>query len=485
MKMIKYTSKILPLLVVALSFGACKKDLLNINPQQQTDVALVVIDLPTTKAAVMGTYGLLQSASYYGRNMMVLPEVMADNMFISRKNSKRYTSYDQYTVATNDTYANATWNILYRTVVNANIIISKGKVLTVPESEAAEVNHLIGEAHVLRALASFDLVRLYAAPYNATPDASHIGVPVVSVSGTSKEDIIMPKRNTVKESYNLIVADLKRAVEILPTTQIGFTASNRGHISHFAAEALLARVYLYMGDYVNAEIAATNVINSGKYTLLSNANYLNFRVQSNSESIFEVLYNTTSNNGTDALSNFLTQGGSYGDGLATENLFNAYKATDVRRGFIVKSKRTGSGGEDPAYVITKYNNISTYEEGIKVIRFAEVYLIRAEARAKQTGKDALAAADLDVIAKRADLTATTTTATGQALINLIINENRKEFAFEGHRLFDLTRNKLAFTKYGMSDLVLQIPANSLLTVLPIPLREMNANSNMEQNEGYK
>ena len=272
MKMIKYTSKILPLLVVALSFGACKKDLLNINPQQQTDVALVVIDLPTTKAAVMGTYGLLQSASYYGRNMMVLPEVMADNMFISRKNSKRYTSYDQYTVATNDTYANATWNILYRTVVNANIIISKGKVLTVPESEAAEVNHLIGEAHVLRALASFDLVRLYAAPYNATPDASHIGVPVVSVSGTSKEDIIMPKRNTVKESYNLIVADLKRAVEILPTTQIGFTASNRGHISHFAAEALLARVYLYMGDYVNAEIAATNVINSGKYTLLSKAN---------------------------------------------------------------------------------------------------------------------------------------------------------------------------------------------------------------------
>lgn len=485
MKMIKYISKILPLVVVALSFGACKKDLLNISPQQQTDVDLVVIDLPTTKAAVMGTYGLLQSPAYYGRTMMILPDLMADNMYISKKNSKRYTNYDQYTVAINDSYSNATWNILYRTVVNANIIIAKGSKLTVPETETAEVNHLVAEAHVLRALANFDLLRLYAAPYNATPDASHIGIPVVSVSGTSKEDVISPKRNTVKEGYDLIVADLKKAVASLPITPVGFSASNRGHISHYAAEALLARVYLYMGDYVNAELAATNVINGGKYTLLSNANYTNFRTQNNSESIFEVLFNTTSNNGTDALSNFLTQGGSYGDGLATENLFNAYQSTDVRRAFIVKGKRTGSGGEDPAYMITKYNNISTYEEGIKVIRYAEVYLIRAEARAKQTGKDALAAADLDVIAKRADVNATATTATGQALIDLIIAENRKEFAFEGHRLFDLTRNKLAFTKYGMSDLILQIPSNSLKTVLPIPLNEMNVNPNMEQNEGYK
>ncbi len=476
-------------MVVALSFGACKKDFLNVNPQQNMDVAFVIEDLPTTKAAVMGTYSLLQSPSYYGRSMMILPDLMADNMYISRKNSSRYINYDQYIVTINDSYATSSWNVLYRTVVNANLIITKGEKLTVPETMVAEVNHLIGEAYALRGLAYFDLLRLYAEPYNATAGAGHIGVPVVIKSGTDKNDVISPKRNTVKEGYDQVVSDLKKAVASLPVTPIGFSASNRGHISHYAAEALLARVYLYMGDYVNAELAATNVITGNKYTLLTNANYVSgstsFRTQNNTESIFEIQFNATNNNGTDALANFLLQGSSYGDGLATDDLFNSYKASDVRRGFLPKGKRSGSGGEDPAYVITKYNNTSTYEEGIKVIRLSEIYLIRAEARAKQTGKDALAAADLDVIAKRADATAVTTNATGQALIDLIIAENRKEFAFEGHRLFDLTRNKLSFTKYRTGGATVPAASMVLKTVLPIPLSEMNANDNMEQNEGYK
>lgn len=475
--------------MVALSFGSCKKEFLEIDPQQQTAVDLVVIDLPTTKAAVMGTYALLQSVDYYGRTFTVLPDLIADNMYISRKNSKRYITYDQYITTTNDGSASGAWERGYQTVVNSNIIIAKGEKLVVPETQAAEMKHLIGEAYTLRALAHFDLLRLFAAPYNATADAGHLGVPVVIKSGTSKEDVISPKRNTVKEGYTQIVADLQKAISILPTTPVGFVPLNRGHITHYAAKALLARVYLYMGDWVNAEAMATDVITSNKYTMLSNANYVSgapgFRTQNNPEAIFEVQYTATNNLAQNALSSFLLQGASYGDGLATDELYNLYKSTDVRRGFMSKSKRSGSGGEDPAFVITKYNNISTYEEGVKVIRLSEVYLIRAEARAKQGGKDAGAAADLDVVAKRADATVATTTETGQALQDLILVENRKEFAFEGHRLFDLTRHKLAFTKYRTGGLTIPVPNTSLKTVLPIPLSEMNANPNMEQNEGYK
>ncbi|RYG11761.1 MAG: RagB/SusD family nutrient uptake outer membrane protein, partial [Chitinophagaceae bacterium] len=272
-----------------------------------------------------------------------------------------------------------------------------------------------------------------------------------------------------------------------PTTPVGFSASNKGHVSHYAAKALLARVYLYMEDWENAEAMATDVITGNKYTLLTNANLVsgstNFRNQNNAEAIFEVVYNSTNNLGTDRLAAFLLQGSSYGDGLATDDLYNIYTATDVRRGFMSKASR--SSAENPANVITKYNNTTTFEEGVKVIRLAEVYLIRAEARAKQTGKDALAAADLDVIAIRGDATKTSTTATGTALQTLILEENRKEFAFEGHRLFDLTRHKLAFTKYRTGGITIPIANNSLKTVLPIPLAEMNANTNMEQNEGYK
>jgi len=473
--------------LAVLSLTACNKEFLEINPEQQAAVNVVVIDLPTTKAAVMGTYSLLQSAAYYGRSMVILPDLMADNLYISRKNSNRYTSYDQYITNTNDGTASGTWNIMYRTIVNANVIISKGENLVVPQSEQAEVSHLVGEAYTLRALAHFDLLRLYAAPYNASPNAAHLGVPVLAKSGTSKEDIINPKRNTVKEGYDLIVADLKKAIALMAVTPVGFPASNKGHISHYAAKALLARVYLYMGDWQNAEAMATDVIASNKYTLLSNANYVsgstNFRIQNNSEAIFEIVYNTTSNLGTDRLTAFLLQGSSYGDGLATDDLYNVYTATDVRRGFLTKGSR--SGGENPANLITKYNNTTTFEEGVKVIRLSEVYLIRAEARAKQGGKDDLAAADLDVVAKRADASKTTTIETGLALQNLILLENRKEFAFEGHRLFDLTRNKMAFIKYRTGGVTIAIPNTSLKTVLPIPLAEMNANTNMEQNEGYK
>lgn len=476
--------------MMVISFTACKKEFLEIDPQQQTAVNMVVIDLPSTRAAVMGTYSLLQSAAYYGRSMVILPEVLSDNLYISRRNSNRYTAYDQYIAAANDGTASGTWNILYRTIVNANIIISKGEQLSLPATETPELKHLIGEAYTLRALAHFDLMRLYALPYNATADASHIGIPVVINSGTSKEDVINPKRNTVKEGYTQVVADLQKAVALLPAAApVGFTAANKGHIGHYAAKALLARVYLYMEDWANAETMATDVISGNKYTLLTNANYVsgatNFRTQNNSESIFEVVYNTTSNLGTDALVAFLLQGASYGDGLATDDLYNKYTATDVRRGFMTKGKRSGSGGEDPAVIINKYNNITTYEEGVKVIRLSEVYLIRAEARAKQTGKDALAAADLDVIAKRADITKPTTTATGAALQALILEEERKEFAFEGHRLFDLTRNKQAFTKYRADGVTLPVANTSLRTILPIPLAEMNSNPNMVQNDAYK
>lgn len=483
----KKLHKILGLALMMLSLVACKKDFLEIDPEQQKAVDLVVIDLPTTRAAMMGTYTMLQSAAYYGRSIVVLPDLMADNMYISRRNSGRYTTYDLYTTLTNDGTASGTWNTLYRTIVNANIIIAKGEKLTVPTSEQAEVSHLIGEAYAVRALAHFDLLRLFALPYNATAGATHLGVPVLTKSGTSKEDIINPKRNTVKEGYTQIVDDFKKAITLMPTTPVGFTTSNKGHISHYAAKALLARVYLYMEDFPNAELMATDVITPNRYTLLTNANLVsgstNFRTQNNTEAIFEVVYNSTSNLGTDRLAAFLFQGSSYGDGLATDDLYNSYTATDVRRGFMTKGSR--SNAENPANVITKYNNITNFEEGVKVIRLSEVYLIRAEARAKQTGKDALAAADLDVVAKRADASKATTTATGTALQTLILEENRREFAFEGHRLFDLTRNKLAFTKYRTGGLTIAIPANSNKIVLPIPLAEMNANPNMEQNDAYK
>ena len=91
---------------------------------------------------------------------------------------------------------------------------------------------------------------------------------------------------------------------------------------------------------------------------------------------------------------------------------------------------------------------------------------------------------MDRIAQRSEPSKPKTSAAGQALINEIIKERRKELAFEGNRLFDLRRNKMSFTKYTSDDGTV-IPYSNLKTILPIPLSEMNANGNIQQNEGYK
>ncbi len=469
--------------VATLIFSAsCKKSFLELEPQQQTDANLVIKDLAGTRAAVTGTYSLFQSVNYYGRNAVVLPDLMSDNVFVSTKNQGRFLLYDQYNAIATEGYAASLWNQLYRIVVNANLLIGKAEKNEYPDTEKAEATYIIGEAYAIRALAYFDLMRFFAMPYNYTPDASHAGVPLVIKSGTSKEEVIAPNRSSAKEVYTQIVADFNKAMSLMPKKPVGFSSSLRGRMTYFGAKALLARTQLYREDWVAADSLATDVIVSGGYSLLPRATLVeDSKKQNSSEAIFEIQYNILDNLGSNALVNYYWQSGSYGDGLATEDLFNTYAATDARRGFITKGAR--KSGENPAYLITKYTNITNYEEPVRVIRLAEVYLIRAEARAK-LGLNGPAAADLDIVATRADALWTPTVATDSELISLIIKERRKELAFEGHRLFDLTRNNLSFVKYR-SGSTIPVSNTSLKTILPIPQSEINANPNIEQNEAYK
>jgi hypothetical protein len=462
--------------------ASCKKSFLEIDPQQQTDADLVIKDLPGTRAAITGVYSMMQPLTYYGRHAVVLPELLSDNGFVSSVNQKRYLNYDQYIVNATDGVASDFWKQLYRVVVNANLLISKAAANDYPEADKAEAQFIIGEAYALRALAYFDLMRFYAMPYNYTADGSHLGVPLVLKSGIDNSQIISPKRNTAKEVYTQIIADFAQSMTLMTKSPVGFKSSMRGRMSYYGAEALLSRVQLYKGDWVAADSLATDVITKGGYSLLPRATMVeDSRKQNSAEAIFEIQYNILDNLDSDALVNFFWQSGSYGDGLATEDLYKTYASSDARRGFVVKGAR--KSGENPAYLITKYTNNVNYEEPVRVIRLAEVYLTRAEARAN-LGQDGLAAADVDVIGGRADATWTPVTATGDALKTMVLTERRKELAFEGHRLFDLTRNKLSFTKY-LSGRTIAIDKTDKRTILPIPQSEMNANKNMEQNDAYK
>lgn len=465
-------------------FAACSKDFLDLKPDQSAETGKAIRDLPGLRSATSGVYSLMQGANYYGRTMPLLPDLRSDNSFISVINSNRYRNQDQYIVTANDVYTTDSWNTLYSVVANANMVIARGpNVSLLPSStDSVEAKQLVAEAYAIRGLAFFDLSRMYAQPYNFTPDASHMGVPIVTV--TNIDSVQSPSRSSMKDTYAQIINDLRTAIRKFEES--GTTAFASGRINVYSAKALLARVLLYKEDWAGAATLATDVINSGKYSLLDRDKLVsNFKMTGNGETIFEIINTPVDNAGTDGLGYLFSQDG-YGDVLATNNIYNIYAGGDVRRNFLKKSKRAGNGGENPANVITKYSDVSAFSEGIKVIRLAELYLIRAEAQT-HLGKAPEAQADLNVVAQRADRDALPVTVTGQELLDAVQLERRKELAFEGHRLFDLIRTKQSFVKYLASDKIIPVVWPSTKVILPIPQRELDANPNIrnQQNEGYK
>lgn len=475
------------LVLIALTVVSCKKEFLEIDPKQNTDAGKAITDIAGLRAAVTGVYSLLQSADNYGRTSTLLPDLMADNLYISVLNANRYQPQDQYVTSANDGMATGLWNNLYTVVANSNLIIEKGPGITIAAADTAEKRRLVGQAYALRALAYFDLARFFAQPYNFTADASHLGVPVLTTTSTDKSNIAAPARNTVKQTYDQIISDLNSAINNL-SSYTSTSSTAKGKFNLYGAQALLSRVYLYKGDWQGAADMASAVISANKYTLLPRATFVDdFKKQYNSESIFEVANTTTDNLSTNSIGYFFNQSG-YGDALATDGLYNSYSSTDVRKGFMTRSKRSGSGGENPANIVNKYSNVSTFDENLKVIRLAELYLNRAEANA-HLGKEDLARTDVNVIIGRSNSDATALvplTTTGSALLTAILNERRKELAFEGHRLFDLTRNKLSFTKIRRGGIAIEVTYPNNKTILPIPQRELDANPNIrgQQNPGY-
>jgi hypothetical protein len=485
MKRIKYSLYILA--AVLISGTACKKSFLEIDPQQNTDVAQSIVDVSSMRAAVNGIYSLLQSANSYGRSATLFPDLMADNAQISVLNANRYLPQDQYTVASNDGMVSSLWNNLYAVVANANLVLQKGEALAVPAVDTAEKRRLLGQAYALRSLGYFNLVRFFSQPYNYSADASHLGVILTLQTATEKSGAVAAPRSTVKQTYDQIIKDLDSAMSKMSADTTVTAASSRTRFNYFGAQALLSRVYLYKQDYAKVIDLTTKLLDKKKYTLLTRVNFVaDLKKQNNVESIFEVANTLTDNLGNDALGYFYSQGG-YGDAIATDTMYKIYKSTDIRRDFVTRSRRTGTGGENPANIVNKYANLN-FDENLKVLRLAEIYLNRAEAYANSNQED-LARADMNTIIGRSDTdpaSQLTAAVTGPALLTAILVERRKEFAFEGHRLFDLTRTKQTFTKTRRGTITFIVNSPENRTILPIPQREMDANPQLagQQNPGY-
>ncbi len=356
---------------------------------------------------------------------------------------------DNNAILPENTSVDGIWSVIYDGINVANNVIVQ--VPKMSDMTDAEKNKALGELYFLRALHHFNLMNYFGA------------IPVKTTPTVGVENVNVP-RDPVDAVYTQIIQDLRFASENLPAGGLKIRASKH------AANALLARVYLYKKDYENAIAYATQVIDNGGYGLQENYADI-FASEGTPESIFEVDFTALDRNRIAEYNFPLTLNGRREVEPATD-LIAAYTAPDER-----KAASIALAGALP-YAI-KYDDLSTGSDNFIVLRLAEMYLIRAEARANLNGPADLIRDDLNTIRNRANL-ADVSTSSYPELLAAIESERRLEFAFEGHRWFDLVRT-------GRAVDVLPTVTSANQTLFPIPLSELLSNTNpgMTQNPGYQ
>ncbi len=496
----KTINKIILLLLIPLLASSCK-DWLYLQPEN----GIIVEDYWKSKADVhastMACYVSLLSSSGSGYSvpqcMFYWGELRAEMV------SEYRTSFSDFTYIRNGdilpTSKMVNWDSFYGVINNCNILLEKApQVLDLDESFSMEdLQQYSGEVLALRALMYFYLTRAFDE------------VPLVLEATTSDDKSFKKAKSTRDEIYAQIVADLTQA-EGWVTDNYGINSHNKGRITKYTVNAILADVYLWMDEYEKSVEACDKIINSGEYGLVPGDQFwfeTLFVNGNSSESIFELQYDRERLNPFFDL--FETQGQLRANNDMMESIFpiDIYAhpdSADIRSdGAAYKSSRN--------YSLWKYIGISKFEANTAelatnnfiVYRYADVLLMKAEGLAMMGGRGEEALALIDQIRNRAN--ATKESAEGRptdtdGLINYIMSERNREFAFEGKRWWDILRNAKR-ENYARAYLIRNMvtnsaPANRLINVLtkyedplshyfPIAQKEIDAAFPLlEQNPFY-
>lgn len=473
--MVNIMKKYIVILSAALiALTSCNKEFLNEAPLLKQSDELTLSTIEGIDKSVGGAYSPLASNYWYGAEFITRHELKTSNGKKSTVNDSGRMIPD-YNINYSPTATYSIWGYAYYVIASANVIIDK--IDNSPElGTEAERNNYKAECLFLRALSHFDLVRVYAQPYAYTTDASHPGVPVVLHQDLTAQ----PERNTVKEVYDQIIADLKEAESLISPTYRRSGTDLASSVSIYAIQALLSRVYLYSQQWQEAADYAAKVIDSGKFSMWKSSDILNASgdasvywndTQTGGEVIFEVYGNkTNSYDGYhDGISPMTTPDG-YGDAAASMDLISIYEDGDVRGDLFIEkegdywtAKYAGKGMASPDF------------SNVIVLRLSEMYLNRAEAVINgASGYNA--AADLETVASNRGAKTQPTTKTGVYL------ERQKELAWEGHLWFDLARTGRSMTRTDVTPgVITEVPYPNYRWAMPIPDREISSNPNLVQN----
>jgi len=476
------------IVILFLSVTSCKKDFLDTQPSGNTITSSQVSRLAAASpaalqkledASVKGIYAFMrQSATYttshddfgqkavdFGLDLMTEDMIMAtDSWFI----------YDYIYDDRNAAYRRPTfiWNFYYKIIYNANLILEQID----PATTNAELKGIRGQALALRAFSYFYLVRLFQNTYKGNESAK--GVPIY----TSTASLEGKPRAPVSEVYEQITNDLEEAVSFLQ----GWTRTSKEAIDQSVAYGLQAQVYLTMERWAEAEAAARNARNG--YQLMSATDYkAGFNNIGNPEWMWGADINTQS---TTIYPSFFSMIDNTSPGyagalqayiLVSKKLYDQIPATDVRKMVFNDPARTLSPNL-PAYAQIKFRDPGGFTGDYLYMRVADMYLIEAEAQARQGNNNGAAQTLFALLSKR-DPSYTLSGNTGAALLNEIWLQRRIELWGEGQVFFDIRRLKLGIDRTGSNhraDATLVIPANDPRFVYQIPQRELQANPNITE-----
>lgn len=435
-------------LIAVIFFSASCKKYLEEVPNNSLPTESSITDVSTARAAIIGTYDRLQG--YYASNYPTLGTITTDNVIFNGTLSE-YLQLDQNAVPTDNVITVAAYQNIYKTINSANSVITYVPGVTDPLLTAAEKNKILGEAYFIRALSFFDLARGWG------------GIQLQLKPTTDLTVLKGIKRSTLDQTYDQVLADLVKAEELLPED-----ATTRNRAQKSTARALRARLHLYRKQWADAEKYATLVINNTKYSLVKPYKSFFTAPFQSAESVFELAYSVNDRNSYWNLWYPSSAGGQFtlkpSDALVAK--LNNPAIGGTRNALIAGSGATVYG--------VLYNTTSTSTDPSYLIRIAELYLIRAEARAQQNNLTG-SAGDLNAIRKRADVPETTAV-TQADLIKAIEDENGIEFAFEAHRWFDLVRTERAGVALGLT--------NKNYWLFPIPYSDVLSDPDVTQNPGY-
>lgn len=466
---------------------SCDDELNNLQPFTEGSPETFFNSISTFQNGVDGVYSQLRN--YYmspGSGYQGIPDIVSDNVVLVQ--TGRRSNEDYYDFRYNANTAGAIplyWSEAYEAVNAANLVI--GQIDNLADGDAK--NNILGQALAARAIAHFDLARIYAQiPTQSGGAGSSPGIVYLKVEdGDTGDPFAQPARESVDSNYAEIIGDLEAARQLIADD------NGEGRLDLDGVNAMLSRVYLYMGQYQNAIDAADRVTEGPAAA----ADLLDvYEDTINDGVIIEWGINTTSEANLAASNVGVLYSQSNSSSTISEyavefEFFNSIDPNDLRRN-VIQFVGTNQGNNYNA--VRKFLGEAGQVNGrvdIKVLRAAEVILNKAEAQFA-LGQETAALATLDEL-RTNRYTSFTGGESGQQLGDAINFERRVELCFEGHRFFDIKRRGEALMRSNNGDIidgtgtppeVLMLPSGDFRFQFPIPVAETNANPNLQQNDGY-